>query len=147
MYAPHSYIAYVCAAQLYVCAAQLYRVCMRRTAISRIYAPHSYIAYICAAQLYRVYMRRTAIWRIYAPHSYMAYTCAAQLYGVYIAISPAPQCSYRVSLGRRFGNMAAMTTTIEDNFGSGVVVPGRGFLLNNEMTDFSYDERTGRRWT
>ena len=39
--------------------------------------------------------------------------------------------------------MAALTTTIEDNFGSGVVVPGRGFLLNNEMTDFSFDSDTG----
>ena len=29
-----------------------------------------------------------------------------------------------------------MTTTIEENLGSGVVVDGRGFLLNNEMTDF-----------
>jgi gamma-glutamyltranspeptidase/glutathione hydrolase len=29
-----------------------------------------------------------------------------------------------------------MTTTIEENLGSAVVVSGRGFLLNNEMTDF-----------
>jgi gamma-glutamyltranspeptidase/glutathione hydrolase len=29
-----------------------------------------------------------------------------------------------------------MTTTIEENLGSAVVVDGRGFLLNNEMTDF-----------
>ena len=29
-----------------------------------------------------------------------------------------------------------MTTTIEENLGSAVVVGGRGFLLNNEMTDF-----------
>ena len=37
----------------------------------------------------------------------------------------------------RFGTLIAYTTTIENNWGSGVVVPGRGFLLNNEMTDFS----------
>ena len=37
----------------------------------------------------------------------------------------------------RHGNMISMTTTIEENFGSGVVVPGRGFLLNNELTDFT----------
>ncbi len=36
-------------------------------------------------------------------------------------------------------NMVAITTTIEQFFGSGLVVPGRGFLLNNEMTDFSFE--------
>ena len=36
----------------------------------------------------------------------------------------------------RYGNVVSMTTTIEDNLGSAVVVGGRGFLLNNEMTDF-----------
>jgi gamma-glutamyltranspeptidase/glutathione hydrolase len=34
-------------------------------------------------------------------------------------------------------NIAMATTTIEMAFGSGIVVPGRGFLLNNELTDFS----------
>jgi len=35
------------------------------------------------------------------------------------------------------GNVAAMTTTLNDNFGSGFVVPGLGFLLNDEMDDFA----------
>lgn len=35
------------------------------------------------------------------------------------------------------GNAVAMTTTIEHIFGSGLVVPGRGFVLNNELTDFA----------
>jgi gamma-glutamyltranspeptidase/glutathione hydrolase len=34
-------------------------------------------------------------------------------------------------------NVAAATASIEQAFGSGIVVPGRGFFLNNEMTDFS----------
>lgn len=34
-------------------------------------------------------------------------------------------------------NMVSVTTTIELLFGSAVVVPGRGFLLNNELTDFA----------
>lgn len=34
-------------------------------------------------------------------------------------------------------NMVSVTSTIEQFFGSGLVVPGRGFLLNNELTDFS----------
>jgi gamma-glutamyltranspeptidase/glutathione hydrolase len=33
-------------------------------------------------------------------------------------------------------NVVSWTTTIESNMGSSVVVPGRGFPLNNEMTDF-----------
>jgi gamma-glutamyltranspeptidase/glutathione hydrolase len=35
------------------------------------------------------------------------------------------------------GNIAAVTTTLNDNFGSGFVVPGLGFLLNDEMDDFA----------
>ena len=35
------------------------------------------------------------------------------------------------------GNAVAMTTTIEDNFGSRLMTEG-GFLLNNELTDFSF---------
>jgi gamma-glutamyltranspeptidase/glutathione hydrolase len=34
--------------------------------------------------------------------------------------------------------MVSVTTTIELLFGSAVLVPGRGFLLNNELTDFSF---------
>ena len=43
----------------------------------------------------------------------------------------------------RFGNMVSMTTTIESGFGSKLMVDG--FLLNNEMTDFSFQpERDGK---
>jgi gamma-glutamyltranspeptidase / glutathione hydrolase len=35
------------------------------------------------------------------------------------------------------GNIAAVTTTLNDDFGSGVLVEGAGFLLNNEMDDFT----------
>ena len=35
------------------------------------------------------------------------------------------------------GNAVALTTTLNDSFGSGIVVEGAGFLLNNEMDDFS----------
>lgn len=34
------------------------------------------------------------------------------------------------------GNMVSFTTTIEAICGSAMVVPGRGFFLNNELTDF-----------
>ncbi|MCD6248898.1 MAG: gamma-glutamyltransferase [candidate division Zixibacteria bacterium] len=35
------------------------------------------------------------------------------------------------------GNMVSITTTLNAAFGSGLVVAGAGFLLNNEMDDFS----------
>ncbi|QWF23347.1 gamma-glutamyltransferase [Nocardioides sp. LMS-CY] len=37
----------------------------------------------------------------------------------------------------RWGNVVEYTLTIEQTGGSGIVVPRRGFLLNNELTDFS----------
>jgi gamma-glutamyltranspeptidase / glutathione hydrolase len=41
-----------------------------------------------------------------------------------------------MSIVDRDGNAVALTCTIEQEFGSAVVAPGTGFLLNNEMTDF-----------
>jgi gamma-glutamyltranspeptidase/glutathione hydrolase len=37
----------------------------------------------------------------------------------------------------RFGNAVSNTYTLNDDFGAGEVVEGAGFLLNNEMDDFS----------
>ena len=45
----------------------------------------------------------------------------------------------------KWGNVVEYTLTIEQTGGSGIVVPGRGFLLNNELTDFS--DRLRRRPT
>lgn len=36
----------------------------------------------------------------------------------------------------KWGNLVSYTTTIEDVFGSGIMVPGYGLMLNNELTDF-----------
>lgn len=41
-----------------------------------------------------------------------------------------------ISIVDGFGNVASMTTTIENGFGSRLMVGG--FLLNNELTDFSF---------
>jgi gamma-glutamyltranspeptidase/glutathione hydrolase len=41
------------------------------------------------------------------------------------------------SIVDRWGNAVANTYTLNTEFGSGVVVEGAGFLLNNEMDDFS----------
>jgi gamma-glutamyltranspeptidase / glutathione hydrolase len=40
------------------------------------------------------------------------------------------------------GNVVSYTFTIESTGGSGLVVPGHGFLLNNELTDFNFDSTT-----
>jgi gamma-glutamyltranspeptidase/glutathione hydrolase len=37
----------------------------------------------------------------------------------------------------RWGNVVSYTLTIEQTGGSAITVPGRGFLLNNELTDFN----------
>src|SRR5215211_848400 len=40
------------------------------------------------------------------------------------------------------GNVVSYTFTIESTGGAGLVVPGFGFLLNNELTDFNFDSLT-----
>jgi gamma-glutamyltranspeptidase/glutathione hydrolase len=54
--------------------------------------------------------------------------------------APAPEQvehgTSHISIVDAYGNAIAMTTTIEDQFGSRQMV--RGFLLNNELTDFSF---------
>ncbi|GGQ69908.1 gamma-glutamyltransferase [Kitasatospora griseola] len=43
-----------------------------------------------------------------------------------------------LTVADRWGNVVAYTLTIEQTGGSGIAVPGRGFLLNNELTDFNF---------
>ena len=49
-----------------------------------------------------------------------------------------------LSVVDRWGNAVAYTLTIEQTGGSGMTVPGRGFLLNNELTDFSFAPQRDR---
>ncbi len=61
------------------------------------------------------------------------------------ALSPTPSIkpgleshqTTHYSVVDRWGNAVSNTTTLNLEFGSGVVVEGAGFLLNNEMDDFS----------
>jgi len=46
-----------------------------------------------------------------------------------------------VSIVDRYGNALSMTTTVESSLGNGVMV--NGFLLNNQLTDFSFSPTTG----
>src|SRR5262249_22156755 len=62
--------------------------------------------------------------------------------GTYDAGNPSPGdtnpqgSTTHISIIDKRGNAIALTCTIEQEFGSAVVAPGTGFLLNNEMTDF-----------
>ncbi|HET7840755.1 MAG TPA: gamma-glutamyltransferase, partial [Terriglobia bacterium] len=51
--------------------------------------------------------------------------------------SPEPDHTTHYSIVDSDGTAVAVTTTLNDWFGSRVTVPGLGFLLNNEMDDFA----------
>ena len=51
------------------------------------------------------------------------------------------EATSHISAVDSFGNAASMTTSIEDQFGARLMV--RGFLLNNELTDFSFAPEEG----
>lgn len=48
------------------------------------------------------------------------------------------QNTTHLTVADKWGDVVAYTLTIEQTGGSGIVVPHRGFLLNNELTDFSF---------
>ena len=48
-----------------------------------------------------------------------------------------------LTVADRWGNVVEYTLTIEQIGGNAMVVPGRGFLLNNELTDFNFAPTQG----
>ena len=42
-----------------------------------------------------------------------------------------------LTVADRWGNVVSYTTTVDASLGTGLMVPGFGFLLNNELTDFN----------
>ena len=48
-----------------------------------------------------------------------------------------------LTVADQWGNVVEYTLTIEQTGGNAMVVPGRGFLLNNEMTDFNFTPTQG----
>lgn len=58
-------------------------------------------------------------------------------YDIKNEIFPDGKQTTHLSVLDRWGNMVAMTATINTGFGSGYVIPGTGIFLNNEMDDFS----------
>jgi gamma-glutamyltranspeptidase/glutathione hydrolase len=57
--------------------------------------------------------------------------------GLSVAGPAGPPSTTHLSVADRWGNVVSYTLTIEQTGGSGMVVGGYGFLLNNELTDFN----------
>ena len=57
-------------------------------------------------------------------------------------VSHPRQSTTHLSVADRRGNVVSYTFTIESTGGNGIVVPGHGFLLNNELTDFNFESTT-----
>ncbi|WP_380166318.1 gamma-glutamyltransferase [Jannaschia sp. R86511] len=61
-----------------------------------------------------------------------------------VGLAQAPgQSTTHLTTADADGNVVAYTLTIEQTGGAGIVVPGRGFLLNNELTDFNFTDTQG----
>jgi gamma-glutamyltranspeptidase / glutathione hydrolase len=56
--------------------------------------------------------------------------------------STRPGTTTHLTVSDRSGDVVSYTFTIESTGGSGLVVPGYGFLLNNELTDFNFNSTT-----
>lgn len=50
-----------------------------------------------------------------------------------------------ISVADKYGNMVALTQTLSSFFGAGVMVPGTGIILNNEIYNFSTDAASPNR--
>jgi gamma-glutamyltranspeptidase/glutathione hydrolase len=57
-------------------------------------------------------------------------------------VSHPGQSTTHLSVADRRGTVVSYTFTIEATGGNGIVVPGHGFLLNNELTDFNFESTT-----
>jgi gamma-glutamyltranspeptidase / glutathione hydrolase len=57
-------------------------------------------------------------------------------------VSHPHQSTTHLVVSDRKGTVVSYTFTIESTGGNGIVVPGWGFLLNNELTDFNFDSTT-----
>ena len=53
--------------------------------------------------------------------------------------TPGGTTTTHITVADARGTVVSYTFTIESTGGNGIVVPGRGFLLNNELTDFNFN--------
>ncbi|MCP1673226.1 gamma-glutamyltranspeptidase/glutathione hydrolase [Natronocella acetinitrilica] len=63
---------------------------------------------------------------------------AERLLARVVEMHPEPENTTHFSIVDRHGNVVSYTNTIESAWGTGLMVPGYGFLLNNELTDFNF---------
>jgi gamma-glutamyltranspeptidase/glutathione hydrolase len=64
-------------------------------------------------------------------------TPSSQIESGKFSVVPVSEETTHISVVDSYGNAVSLTTTLNLGYGSKVVVPGAGFLLNNEMDDFS----------
>jgi gamma-glutamyltranspeptidase/glutathione hydrolase len=83
----------------------------------------------------RALITETAATSPVAPGTCLAPAAAA-------ATATQPTSTTHISTSDKWGNVVAYTLTIESIGGAGMVVPGFGFIVNNELTDFNYDSTT-----
>jgi gamma-glutamyltranspeptidase/glutathione hydrolase len=57
-----------------------------------------------------------------------------------VAVDQEGPSTTHLTVADKHGNVVSYTFTIESTGGNGIVVPGYGFLLNNELTDFNYND-------
>jgi gamma-glutamyltranspeptidase / glutathione hydrolase len=69
--------------------------------------------------------------------------CAAAVAGAASGGAAQAVSTSHLTTWDRWGNVVSYTLTIEQTGGSGIVVPNRGFLLNNELTDFNFTPTQG----
>jgi gamma-glutamyltranspeptidase/glutathione hydrolase len=85
---------------------------------------------------------RAATPPVVAPGDPYPFNDAAAAAGQASATSTLAATTTHITTSDRAGNTVSYTYTIESTGGSGLVVPGFGFLLNNELTDFNFDSLT-----
>jgi gamma-glutamyltranspeptidase / glutathione hydrolase len=70
-------------------------------------------------------------------------TAPACAVGTAAGAASTEQHTTNLTVADRWGNVVEYTLTIEQIGGSAILVPGRGFLLNNELTDFNFTPTQG----
>ena len=77
-----------------------------------------------------------------APGDPLAFQGAGGGAGAASATTTRAGSTTHITVADRSGDVVSYTFTIESTGGSALVVPGYGFLLNNELTDFNFDSTT-----
>ncbi len=69
-------------------------------------------------------------------------TAASYPYAIFDAVQEKKENTTHVCVVDQKGNIVSLTQSISDFFGTGIVPEGTGFLLNNQMVDFSINPKS-----